>query len=222
MDRTRAHCPCQGEHVVPLRAALRAVMLSDGFRRGHSITGIWMALADTSLNVFLDSREGCLPEHASQHILVQACLGAAHVHSKGFVHRDLKPGNILLRFDPCGHGVLRVWLADFGKACEAPPPRHRQHADTVAVLAGKNISDALRWPWSQQACTIQYAAPEILKGLPAGCSADAWSPGASGFEMVTGRRLVKKGNTNGALLVLAPPWTWKSELPESRCDATWC
>ena len=212
-DEARRLWTCQGPHVVPLHAA---------FRTGHAITGIRMALADVSLNVFLDSREGGLPEQASQHILVQTCLGAAHVHSKGLVHRDLKPGNVLLRFDPCGHGVLRVWLADFGKACEAPPARHQRQADTMAVLAGRRLSRTLRWPWSQQACTIQYAAPEILQGLPAGCSADAWSLGAIGFEMIMGRRLVMQNTAQSALAELKDQRNGTSVLPEGRCDATWC
>ena len=158
----------------------------------------------------------------AQHILVQACLGAAHVHSKGIVRRDLKPGNILLRFDPCGHGVLRVWLADFGKACDSPPPQHRRRADTMAVLAGRKVSETVRWPWSQRACTVQYAAPEILKGLPAGCSADTWSLGAIGFEMILGRRLVTHSNAERALAELESEANGTSALPEGRCDAAWC
>ena len=86
----------------------------------------------------------------------------------------------------------------------------------------KKVSETLRWPWSQQACTIQHAAPEILKGLPAGCSADAWSLGAIGFEMITGRRLVKAQNAEGALLDLASQKNAIIALPDSRCDATWC
>ena len=204
---------CQGAHVVPFHAA---------FRARNAIIGIWMDVADTSLNLFLDSRECCLPEQTSQHILVQACVGAAHVHSKGLAHRDLKPGNILLRFDPCGPGVLRVWLADFGKACEAPPRRFRQRTDTMEVLAGRRLSDTLRWPWSQQACTVQYAAPEILQGLPAGCSADTWSLGAIGFEMILGRRLVTHNEAQHALFELESKANGTNALPEGRCDATWC
>ena len=52
-EEARRLWTCQGPHVVPFHAA---------FRTGHAITGIWMALADTSLNVFLGSRDGGLPE----------------------------------------------------------------------------------------------------------------------------------------------------------------
>ena len=201
--------------MVPFHAAIRM---------GHSITAIWMALADTCLNVFLVSREGNLPERVCQQILVQACLGAEHVHSNGIVHRDLKPGNILLHFDPFSGGMLRVWLADFGKACECPPPRHRQEANARALLSGRELSETLRWPWSQTACTVQYAAPEILKGLPAGCSADTWSLGVIGFEMIAGRRLVISDDREKALAELEAQRHGLSVLMElsGRCDATWC
>ena len=89
------------------------------------------------------TRETGLRTEASQHILLQACLGAAHVHSMNIVHRDLKPANILMRFHAGAVGILRVCLADFGNACEAPPSRHRRQAESMTVLAGKRVSVAM-------------------------------------------------------------------------------
>jgi serine/threonine protein kinase len=88
--------------------------------------------------------------------MLQTALALAHVHSKGFVHRDVKPENILLH-----DGVVR--LADFGLA---------QRTNTTS--AGSKVSG-----------TRQYMAPETLAGSHTVCPAqDVWSLGIVLYAML--------------------------------------
>jgi serine/threonine protein kinase len=102
-----------------------------------------------------------------------AAIGAAladvldHVHQAGFVHRDVKPANVFLRR---GAERGRVALLDFGLAC---PPNAPRPAD------GRP---------SQCVGTMQYAAPEQIRGEPVDARADIYSLGCVLFELVTGRR----------------------------------
>ena len=92
---------------------------------------------------------------------VQACAGLQHAHEAGLVHRDVKPGNLLLRDD----GVLKI--ADFGIAHAAEATRHTQ----VGTLLG----------------TAAYLAPEQIAGEDATTASDVYSLGAVLYELLTGR-----------------------------------
>lgn len=84
--------------------------------------------------------------------------GIAHCHSNFIMHRDLKPGNLLIGGDGC------LKIADFGLGKLFGSPDRRQ---------------------SPQACTIWYRAPELLFGATTyGSAADMWSVGAIMGEML--------------------------------------
>jgi len=91
----------------------------------------------------------------------QACAGLQHAHDAGLVHRDVKPGNLLLRDD----GVLKI--VDFGIARAAEATRHTQ----VGTLLG----------------TAAYLAPEQIAGEDATRASDVYSVGAVLYELLTGR-----------------------------------
>ncbi len=91
----------------------------------------------------------------------QACAGLQHAHEAGLVHRDVKPGNLLLRDD----GVLKI--VDFGIARAAEATRHTQ----VGTVLG----------------TAAYLAPEQLAGENASAVSDVYSLGAVLYELLTGR-----------------------------------
>lgn len=64
---------------------------------------------------------GPLPDGVVATVLEQTLLGLAAVHAHGLVHRDVKPGNLLL--EATGDRRLHVRLADFGVALDAAAPR---------------------------------------------------------------------------------------------------
>ncbi|MCP4871701.1 MAG: serine/threonine protein kinase [Proteobacteria bacterium] len=99
--------------------------------------------------------------------LIEA-VAAAHAH--GLVHRDLKPGNILL---PAGRGTVQPKIADFG---------------LVKVVAGNQESLSLTATGASMG-TPGYLAPEQIRDAgKVDARADLFSMGAVLFELATGRR----------------------------------
>jgi serine/threonine protein kinase len=94
-------------------------------------------------------------------VILQACAGLQHAHDAGLVHRDVKPGNLLLRDD----GVLKI--ADFGIARAAETTRFTQLGTVLGTAA--------------------YLAPEQAAGEEVTAAADVYSLGAVLYELLTGR-----------------------------------
>jgi serine/threonine protein kinase len=124
-----------------------------------------MPLARGSLIQFTDEFEGKENRGRLLDLMKQICSGLEHVHQRGVLHRDLKPGNVL-RFEPD-----RWVLADFGLAVEV----ERQTTTLTATRAG------LGTPW--------YTAPEQW-GEARGVDehADIFSLGRILQELYTGER----------------------------------
>ena len=96
-----------------------------------------------------------------------ALLGALETaHAQGIVHRDVKPGNVLLCPDE-GATPGRVVLTDFGIASS---PGDSSITSTGLLLGSPS-----------------YIAPERARGLPPGPASDLWSLGATLFTAVEGR-----------------------------------
>jgi len=94
-------------------------------------------------------------------VMQQVCDGVAFAHSKGVVHRDLKPGNIHIQ----PNGQAKV--LDFG-------------------LARINTSDMTRTGTVMG--TPHYMSPEQVRGEKVDASSDVFSLGAVFYELLTGRR----------------------------------
>lgn len=100
-------------------------------------------------------------------LVQQVCAAVQSAHQSLVVHRDLKPGNILVTADG------RVKLLDFGIARLLSPEGGGPLPATLA---------------DHRSFTPDYAAPEQVRGLPVGTTADVYALGVVLFELLTGRR----------------------------------
>ena len=102
---------------------------------------------------------GLLVAEALQ-IARQIASGLAKAHERGIIHRDIKPGNVIVAKD----GVARI--IDFGLA---------KSTEATATLDGSTKGTPL------------YMSPEQVSGKALDCRTDLWSLGAVLYEMLTGR-----------------------------------
>ncbi len=105
-------------------------------------------------------RIGQLPQSKGLDIARQMCAGLAAAHEHGVLHRDLKPGNIML------DGRGRVRITDFG----------------LAALGENLAGEELR------AGTPAYMAPEQLAGTEVTARSDIYSLGLVLYEIFTGKK----------------------------------
>nr|WP_259471569.1 serine/threonine-protein kinase [Streptomyces shenzhenensis] len=109
------------------------------------------------------STAGSLPPERVARIAAEAAAGLAAAHEQGIVHRDIKPGNLLLAAD----GSLKI--GDFGIA--------RFMDDPAAGLTATG----------QIVGTSLYLAPERALGRPAGPPSDVYSLGCVLYQLLIGR-----------------------------------
>ena len=113
-----------------------------------------------TLKDLLDSR-GMLPANEAVDYMLQLAIALMPAHSKGVIHRDIKPLNMFVLND----GTLK--LADFGIA---------ETGDTKVVSDTKSVIGS-----------VHYLAPEITLGKPATFASDIYSCGIVFYEMLTGQ-----------------------------------
>jgi eukaryotic-like serine/threonine-protein kinase len=119
--------------------------------------------------------KGALPLEQVLKYGMQIADALDKAHRSGVVHRDLKPGNIMLT--PTGAKLL-----DFGLAKPAAP---------LASLATLTATVAKQSPATEQGTivgTFQYMSPEQIEGKEADARSDIFSLGAVLYEMLTGQR----------------------------------
>lgn len=138
---------------------------------------------------------GPLPLRLALRIAGQMCMGLSAAHKVGVIHRDLKPGNVIVQ-DQQGRPDW-VKIVDFGIAQLADAPGRLTQED---VIVG----------------TIEYISPEQLEDCDLDQRADLYAAGIIMYEMLTGK-LPFEAKTPHALLakklMVAP-----ERLPHSRSD----
>jgi len=110
-------------------------------------------------------QSGRLEPRAAAAIVVQIAAALDAAHAKGLVHRDVKPGNVLVSGKP---GSEHVYLTDFGIS--------KRMAQTSG---GFTATGALLG-------TIDYAAPEQLLGRPVDARTDVYALGCVLYQLLTG------------------------------------
>ena len=160
--------------------------------------------------------KGRLGAPVSVQIGVQACSGLEYAHRQGIIHRDVKPGNLMVIGGPAGTressagahdpptGEMTVKLADFGIARAAEQTRLTQVGSVVGTAA--------------------YLAPEQARGEEATPAADVYALGVVIYQLLTAR-LPWEGSTLAELAIrrenerpLAPT-SYDSSVPEELSTA---
>ena len=111
-------------------------------------------------------KAGPLPEKDFLHLAVQLADGLAAAHEEGVIHRDLKPGNLIVRPDR----LLKI--LDFGLNMLLGAEGNTQGATTTHSISR----------------TLPYMSPEQIEGRVADARSDIYSAGALLYEMATGKR----------------------------------
>ncbi|TAK11392.1 MAG: serine/threonine protein kinase [Anaerolineae bacterium] len=118
------------------------------------------------LGAYLRQR-GTLPAPVAAVVLGQVAQALDYAHAAGFIHRDIKPGNVMLRQQ--AGGALDAVLMDFGVA---------KVKESQTMLTGTGVVG-----------TIDYMAPEQIKeATTVDHRADIYALGVVAYELVTGQR----------------------------------
>ena len=133
---------------------------------------------------------GPLPVDEAVDIAAQVAEGLAKAHAQGVVHRDIKPGNLMLTED--GVRILDFGLAKFADA------------RLKLTLEGSTLG------------TIAYMSPEQARGEEADARSDVWSAGVVLYEMLTGHVPFKGGYPEAIAHAIKndPPAPVRTAVPE--------
>ncbi len=144
-------------------------------------------------------RHGPLDPETAAEIGIQACAGLDYAHRRGIIHRDVKPGNLMITGGPVGPGDLVVKLTDFGIARAIEQTRITQVGSVVGTAA--------------------YLSPEQVRGEEATPGTDVYALGVVLYQFLTGR-LPYEGSSLAELAVRQqnetplPPSTYNPAVPE--------
>lgn len=109
----------------------------------------------------LVEREGALPLPRAVHIIEQIAVALDFAHSQGIVHRDVKPGNVMIGADDV------VTLTDFGLA------------KALSQSGGRTVVGTVMG-------TPNYMSPEQVRGVQVGPASDQYSLGITAYQVLSG------------------------------------
>jgi serine/threonine protein kinase len=136
-------------------------------RQGESLYLVMEYVEGSTLSKRIS--QGPLPADEAANIALQVADSLDVAHEKGIIHRDIKPGNVMLT----GRGQVKV--LDFGLAKVNEASRAPGEITYTVTLPGMVMG------------TVQYMSPEQALGRPVDGRSDIFSLGATLYEMLTGR-----------------------------------
>ncbi|XGW13972.1 hypothetical protein V3C99_000335 [Haemonchus contortus] len=122
------------------------------------------------LHIMLKKPEKCFTLEESRFYSAEILHALQHIHSLNFVHRDVKPENVLVAAS--GH----VMISDFGSV-----------KDLSAVEKDNEDNTVKRVRRSSFVGTAQYVSPEVLDGELISPAADLWAFGVVVYQFLTGK-----------------------------------
>ncbi|MEM8671375.1 MAG: serine/threonine-protein kinase [Planctomycetota bacterium] len=177
-----------------------------GYFRGRYC--IAMELVDGETLTQLIQRHSQLSEYVTWQIARQVASALAHASQTDIVHRDIKPGNILLTNAPSGiqmeAGIPFVKVVDFGLAFSSDQTDSDQITATGTTLG-----------------TPAYVAPEQLQDPHVDERADIYSLGATVFHMLAGHPPMSDRSPMQAILHKSiGDDRWRDQFPDSLSAGT--
>jgi len=148
-------------------------------------------------------KQGPIPLEEALGIAKQIADALEAAHEKGITHRDLKPGNIIIK----AGGAVKV--LDFGLAKVGGTPAAKSEDSPTISMAATQAGVILG--------TAAYMSPEQARGKPVDRRADIWAFGVVLYEMLTGHRLFQGDDASETLAsVIKDEPDWERLPPQVR------
>jgi len=160
------------EHEVQLTSQLTHPNTIEIYDYGHTRDGVFYYVMEYLPGIDLArliEEDGAIPANRASHILCQMCGSLSEAHARGFIHRDIKPMNIILT--DRGGQLDFVKVLDFGLVKDMNTATEHTVADAIPG-------------------TPPYIAPERLSNpQDIDCRSDLYSVGAVAFNLLTGKQV---------------------------------